>query len=192
MSDEALTKVLAALRAQPYRGRSELYRWLRANHRRLARRLAKDQTSWGVIAQELAAAGLKNTKGDPPSCDSVRRVWATVCRDVAEELASKARQARRKPPSRISPDWRPQVVPQPAAAPVTPTARVLTTDGTRTEAAQVGGRRGDEPMDFPTIDPSGATLAEGHVLYRGRPMLRRVAEQLAKLERQAREMDRFK
>ena len=192
MSDEALTKVLAGLRAQPYRGRSELYRWLRANHRRLARRLAKDQTSWAVIAQELAAAGLKNTKGDPPSSDSVRRVWATVCRDVAEEMASKARQARKKPPSRISPDWRPQVVPQPSAAPVTPTARVLTTDGTRPEAAQVGGRPGDEPMDFPTIGPSGAPLAEGHVLYRGRPMLRRVAEQLAKIDRQAREMDRFK
>src|ERR1700719_2257291 len=119
MSDEALTKVLGGLRALPYRGRSELYRWLRANHRRLARGLAKDQTSWGVIAQELAAAGVKNTKGDPPSSDAVRRVWATVCRDVAEEMASKARHARKKPPSRISPDWRLQGVPQPSAAPVT-------------------------------------------------------------------------
>jgi len=47
-------------------------------------------------------------------------------------------------------------------------------------------------VDFPTVDPSGAPLPEGQVFYRGQTMLRRVAEQLARIERQAREMDRFK
>jgi len=47
-------------------------------------------------------------------------------------------------------------------------------------------------IDFPTVDPSGAPLPEGQVFYRGRSMLRRVAEQLVGIERQAKEMDRFK
>ena len=78
MSNDDLSKVLSGLKAQPYGGRSALYRWLRANHRRLSRRLAKDQTSWAVTASEIAAVGITNTKGGPPSSDSVRRVWATV------------------------------------------------------------------------------------------------------------------
>jgi len=63
MSDETLTKVLAGLQGRRFRGRSDLYRWLRANYKRLAPRLTQDQVSWGVLAQEIAAAGLKNRKG---------------------------------------------------------------------------------------------------------------------------------
>ena len=54
------------------------------------------------------------------------------------------------------------------------------------------GQPHSELVEFPTVDPSGAPLAEGHVFYRGQSMLRRVAEQLARIDRQAREMDRFK
>ena len=111
MSNDDLSKVLSGLKAQPYGGRSALYRWLRANHRRLSRRLAKDQTSWAVTASEIAAVGITNTKGGPPSSDSVRRVWATVCRDVEADSSAKIANPKRKPPSRISPDWRPTVVP---------------------------------------------------------------------------------
>src|SRR6516162_10088525 len=113
MSDETLTKVLAGLQGRRFRGRSDLYRWLRANYKRLAPRLAQDQVSWGVLAQEIAAAGLKNRKGAPPSADSVRRIWGTVCRDLAREAAAKAQRRTRKYPSRISPSWRPQVVEPP-------------------------------------------------------------------------------
>jgi len=56
----------------------------------------------------------------------------------------------------------------------------------------VPGRQSSEVVEFPTVDPSGVPLAEGHVFYRGQSMLRRVAEQLARIDRQAREMDRFK
>jgi hypothetical protein len=57
---------------------------------------------------------------------------------------------------------------------------------------EVRGRPPGEVIEFPTVDASGAPLPEGHVFYRGQSMLRRVAEQLARIERQAREMDRFK
>jgi hypothetical protein len=54
------------------------------------------------------------------------------------------------------------------------------------------GQPRSELVEFPTVDPSGAPLSEGHVFYRGQSMLQRVAEQLERIDRQAREMDRFK
>ena len=95
MSDEILTRVLAGLQGRRFRDRSDLYRWLRANYKRLALRLEQDQISWGVLAREIAAAGLKNKKGAPPSADSVRRIWRTVCRDLAREAAAKAQRPHR-------------------------------------------------------------------------------------------------
>ena len=58
MSDETLTRVLAGLQGRRFRGRSDLYRWLRANYKRLGPRLEQDQISWVVLAREIAAAGL--------------------------------------------------------------------------------------------------------------------------------------
>jgi hypothetical protein len=192
MSDETLTKVLAGLQGRRFRGRSDLYRWLRASYKRLAPRLAQDQVSWGVLAQEIAAAGLKNRKGAPPSADSVRRIWGTVCRDLAREAAVKAQRRTRKYPSRISPNWRPQVVepsrPMTSAGPRAPSSPSVSELSLR----GLPGRQSSEVVEFPTVDPSGAPLAEGHVFYRGQSMLRRVAEQLARIDRQARELDRFK
>lgn len=144
-----------------------------------------------MIASELAREGLKGRNGVGVTGKAVAQVWRRVCRDVDAEADASASARKRKFPSRIAPDWRPQVVPQ-SSAPIRAGARVAAADSARPEAAQVGGRPDGEPTDFATIDPSGAPLAEGHVLYRGRPMLRRVAEQLAKIDRQAREMDRFK
>ena len=66
MSDETLTRVLAGLQGRRFRGRSDLYRWLRANYKRLGPRLEQDQISWVVLAREIAAAGLKNKQGAPP------------------------------------------------------------------------------------------------------------------------------
>jgi hypothetical protein len=59
-------------------------------------------------------------------------------------------------------------------------------------SGEAGARPNNEIVEFPTVDPSGAPLPHGHVFYRGQSMLRRVAEQLVMIDRQAREMDRFK
>ena len=191
MSDETLARVLAGLQGRRFRGRSDLYRWLRANYKRLAPRLEQDQISWGVLAREIAAAGLKNKKGAPPSADSVRRICRTVCRDLAREAAAKAQRRTRKYPSRISPNWRPEVVepPRPVASAGAPLYSPSVSESSR---GQVKEDLGSGLIDFPTVDPSGAPLPEGQVFYRGRSMLRRVAEQLVRIERQAKEMDRFK
>src|SRR6266436_4708730 len=72
MSDETLTGLLAGLQGCRLRGRSDLYRWRRANYKRLVRRVEQNEVSWGVLAQEIAAAGLKNRKGLASSADSVQ------------------------------------------------------------------------------------------------------------------------
>ena len=187
MADEAIASVLAGIRSQPYRGRSDLYRWLRANHRRLSRRLAEDQASWRVLAEEIGAAGIKNTKGHAPSRDSVRKAWATVCRDVAkaEALKRQNRPIGGKFPSRMSPNWRPQEVQLPG-----PPRTAVVASGALLPASASAPDTG--PPDFPTVDPSGAPLAEGHVFYRGRSMPRSAAENLVDIDRQSIEMDRFK
>jgi hypothetical protein len=59
-------------------------------------------------------------------------------------------------------------------------------------SGEAGAPPNNEVVEFPTVDPSSAPLPDGHVFYRGQSMLRRVAEQLARIDRQAREMDRFK
>ena len=59
-------------------------------------------------------------------------------------------------------------------------------------SGEAGAWPNNEVVEFPTADPSGAPLPDGHVFYRGQSMLRRVAEELARIDRQAKEMDRFK
>jgi hypothetical protein len=125
-----------------------------------------------------------------------RKTWERARRAVAKarELAAAKREAmpKRKYPSRVSPDWRPQVVEQSGlvASPArrSPSSR----SGRVSSTGEAQGPATDELGEFPTVDPSGAPLLEGHVFYRGQSMLRRVAEQLAKIGRQAKEMDRFK
>ena len=175
MSDEALTKVLSGLRGRRFRGRSDLYRWLRANYKRLASRLEQDQVAWGILAQEIGAAGIKNRKGAPPSADSVRRIWATVSRDVALAAAVAAR--RRKYPSGISPDWRPQLVsgtfpgPAPASSSTTPAAVPVAASGAPSSAASP-----EAPMEFSTLDADGNPVPAGKVFYEGKVMSRYAAE----------------
>jgi hypothetical protein len=58
-----------------------------------------------------------------PTAKAVTKVWQRVCRDVAEAQALKAKKKRPiggKFPSRISPDWRPEVVAPPPMRPVLP------------------------------------------------------------------------
>jgi hypothetical protein len=151
MTNDDLSKVLSGLKAQPYGGRSALYRWLRANHRRLSRRLAEDQTSWTVTASEIAAVGITNTKGAPPSSDSVRRVWATVCRDVAAEKTSRVINPKKKPPSRMPTDWRPEVVPPP------PIRAASVPTGTTSPSASTDPRA---PSRDPDMTPEGQAVLD--------------------------------
>lgn len=91
--DRRLTKVLAALRTYGGPGRSPLYRWMRRHHDTLAAAFAETPPAWGPLAAELAAVGLTDARGKPPTAASARQTWYRVRRDVAlarEHLGAKA------------------------------------------------------------------------------------------------------
>jgi hypothetical protein len=72
--------------------------------------LANDELSWVMLVAEMVRAGVKGGRGESPTPKAAARVWRRVCRDV-EQAAHAPGPPKRKYPSRVSPDWRPQVVP---------------------------------------------------------------------------------
>jgi len=185
----AIKRLLTRLEKRgPGDGRhSDAYRLLREQHAALAARFQTIWPGWDAVAIEMAEAGVAGKGGRRLSASSVRRVWKRVCADVAKAQAA---EATRKPvggkfPSRISPDWRPQeVLPHgPPRQGVAASRALLAVSAPTPDGAM---------PDFPTVDPSGVPLAEGHVFYRGRSMPRSAAENLVDIDRQSIEMDRFK
>lgn len=45
---------------------------------------------WYGIGQVAALDGIKNSRGDPPNANSMRRVWVRVCREIKEDRKRKA------------------------------------------------------------------------------------------------------
>lgn len=84
---------LGGLNAAAYRGRSDLYRWLRKRHAKLVEMGVgqKDGPTWKAVAAAAAKAGQVNRRGEPPSEDNVRQVWSRVCRDEAAAKASRTK-----------------------------------------------------------------------------------------------------
>src|SRR5271165_2251872 len=116
-----------------YRGRGQIYSWLRAHHEAVAERLASQEATWPSLAAEMTTHGVTGRRGNPPSANAVLKVWQRVCGDLrkaeiadAERRAAAATKASRSGsvyPSRISPDWRPQeVVPPAEPRPALPTS----------------------------------------------------------------------
>jgi hypothetical protein len=176
--------------------RSSLFWWMVEHHDEILAAAEGRRIQWGTFCTEATRLGLTDTKGKPPTTRNARETWRQARRAVEEareRAMAKPRAGRpgSKYPSRISPDWRPRVVeqPRPEAGRRAPSSPVVRGDAFSGDA---DGQPRSELVEFPTVDPSGAPLAEGHVFYRGQSMLRRVAEQLARIDRQAREMDRFK
>ena len=88
MTDEALTRVVNGIRARPHGNCTDLYRWLRAHHQKLAAELQAHSPSWTTVARGIEAAGITGRFGAPLTSRTVRRVWVTVCRDVAAANAA--------------------------------------------------------------------------------------------------------
>jgi len=178
MSDVESARLFRKKRVRPYRGRGDVYSWLRTHHERVAELVPT--WSWSDLVVEMLRDGLQGRGGVAPTAKAVTKVWQRVCRDVASEAASELPKPS-KPPSRMSPDWRPQEVVQLPAPSSSPSRQVMV----------VGGAPATEP-EFATVDPAGVPVAPGHVFYNGKTMLRHVAEQVARIIRTAREMDRGK
>ena len=130
---------LGGLKAAAYRGRSDLYRWLRKRHAKLVEMGVgqKDGPTWKAVAAAAAKAGQVNRRGEPPSEDNVRRVWSRVCRDEAAAKANQAKaQAAMFPTLRPVPQANSNPAQRPLVAPVVPRSRQPPAEETDEELAQ--------------------------------------------------------
>lgn len=65
--------------------RSETFKWLRREHARIAKALARCSLSWASVAANIAADGIRGPTGREPSAKSVQQIWVRVCRQVEKE-----------------------------------------------------------------------------------------------------------
>jgi hypothetical protein len=65
-------------------GRSPLYRWMRRHHDELAEKWAGLRIDWVATCERLAAVGLTDRNGKPPSSSTARQTWLRVRRDLAK------------------------------------------------------------------------------------------------------------
>jgi hypothetical protein len=110
MADTTIGKVLAAMEAEPHRGCSDLYRWLRKHHAALTAALLTHRSPLRVLLIQVHEAGIVGRRGQCVSYESLRKTWKRVCRDVSHGSPTGTVpmvRPSRMPPSRISPDARP-------------------------------------------------------------------------------------
>jgi hypothetical protein len=115
MARDPIDKLFRPRRERTYRGKGGVYSWLRARHAEVTVLMARGEATWGVLAARLAGSGVLGRSGTRPTANAMIRVWKRVCRDAEAEEARSAAKIVRKHPSRMSPNWRPQVAP-PAVA----------------------------------------------------------------------------
>lgn len=90
MSDTALERLRDRAQQRPFAGRSEAYRWLRRRHAALAALFEEFRPAWAEVTAEMVASGITGGRGIPLTPNAVRRIWKTVCRDVAEAARQRA------------------------------------------------------------------------------------------------------
>ena len=111
MNSVSTTPSFRKKRLQAYRGRGDIYAWLRTHCHTVAERLAADQTSWAYIAAEMVRHGVAGRDGEAPTANAVLRVWQRVLRDLATSGEKPGQKTTRpKPPSRFPKDWSPTVL----------------------------------------------------------------------------------
>ena len=180
--------------------RSSLFWFLTQHHDELIAQADGKRMLWDALCVRFAEHGLTDRRGLTATPETARQTWLRARRAVAAARAQKAAaDANGRPgdkyPSRISPDWRPQIVPPqvgttPARAGAAPSSLPsVSTQGSEVVRAPV--EAASDTPDFLTVDPSGAALEPGHVFFQGESMPRHMAEQLAGMLRHAKELDRF-
>lgn len=158
--DRRLVKVLTALRAHGGTARSPLYRWMRRHHDTLTAAFAEIPPAWGPLSTELAAVGLTDADGKPPTAQSARQTWYRVRRDVARALERAAAKAAALAPDEIAPAVHAVTPPATAAhGPAAPSRPGMALDIRPARAAT-----GTPPLAAPVAtaaNPPGAAPATG-------------------------------
>ena len=174
--------------------RSSLFWWLVEHHDEIAAEAGGKRMRWEPLCARFAAHGLRDVNGRPPSPRTARETWLQARRTVAQARERK-RQADadvrpgQKFPSRISPAWRPQIVPP--AGPVGASSSALVSLGSSAvvPAITAGPPGADAPMVFDAVGPDGEALPEGKVFYQGKVMSLHAAKELEGLFRKMRTED---
>ena len=117
MTDSKASRLFRKKLVRSYRGRGEVYSWLRAYQKEVTAALNREELTWSQLVAEPALDGVAARAGASLTANAALRVWQRVSRDVEADLAATLALKRRKFPSRISPDWRPQVVTPPPTPP---------------------------------------------------------------------------
>ena len=154
MTDTKRARLVRKKKVQTFGGRGQIYSWLRTHHAAIEPLRAVHLNLWAALAADMVEDGATEASEGRGLRDRIWKSWQRVCRDVAAEAA--AAKPKKVPPSRISPEWRPTVVPP---RPATPTSTQLTAPPAG--AAVPGGL---DPRIDPTLPPHAQ--AELEKMYR--------------------------
>lgn len=89
MVKDSIDDALKQARSRPPAGRSSAYRTLRDRYDEISKLRQEMPPSWDAIAEELAAAGVRGSKGQVISGNDLRKMWQRVCRDVERAAREK-------------------------------------------------------------------------------------------------------
>ena len=157
------TQTFQAILEEVARGgdRSSLFWFLVKHHDELQQQAEGKRLRWQALCERFAQHGLTDARGEAASPKTARQTWLRARKAVAEAKKRKqASDAARRPgdvyPSRISPDWRPTVVPPRPAAPV------ATSPSPQAASARAilpsGSRSLVDPNDHPRVQAEMAKL----------------------------------
>jgi len=107
MSDAHRPRIFRRKRVRRYSRRGEIYAWLRTYHDQVLALLTRGEGSWPELVAEMVLDGISGRRGAELTPNAALKVWQRVRRDI--EGADHAPRPRRKPPSKVSRDWRPQL-----------------------------------------------------------------------------------
>jgi len=161
--DRRLTKVLAALRQHGGPGRSPLYRWMRRHHDALAAAFAETPPTWIPLAAEMAAVGLTDADGKPPTAASARQTWYRVRRDLARARDHQAQSVAVLAPDEIAPAVHAVATAGEAAPALRPHLNldIRPARPAGASAASAAGETGGPPPEAPPVSPpAGESPAE--------------------------------
>ena len=97
-------------RLQAYRGRGQLYSWLRAHRETIAQGFTVGKLTWPVVCAECGRHGVTSRDGTEPSQRAAAKAWQTLLHDL-ETLGLKSTDKIQKPiyPSRMA-KWTPPAI----------------------------------------------------------------------------------
>jgi hypothetical protein len=109
MTDTKRVRLVRKKKIRTFGGRGQIYSWLRTHHAAIEPLRAVHLNLWAVLAADMVEDGVTEAAEGRGLRDRIWKSWQRVRRDVAAEAA--AAKAKRVPPSRVSPEWRPALVP---------------------------------------------------------------------------------